>query len=477
MKNYDANLVVIGAGAAGLVSSYIAANTKAKAILIENHKMGGDCLNTGCVPSKAILRSAKMAHYIKRADEFGIQVEQSSVDWPAVRARIHNVIEKIEPHDSVERYEGLGVECINGFGTIISPHEVEVNGRIITTRSIVVATGASPFVPNIPGLTDANYLTSETIWDMEKLPKHLAVLGGGPIGCELTQAFARLGVKVTQIEMLDRILFKEDPEVSAYIQQSLESDDVTVLTECQLLSVNENHQLQCKHKGENISIDCDAVLVAVGRAPNISNIGLENVGVELTNKKNVKVNEYLQTNVKNIFACGDVVSNFQLTHTASHEAGYVALNSLFGFIKKFKVDYSVIPWCTYTDPEVAHVGLNELEAKASNTAYELTHYGIDDLDRAIADGEDKGFIKVLTKPGKDKILGVTIVGPHAGELLAEFVLAMKHNIGLRGILGTVHAYPTLMEANRFASGEWSKAHVPQWLYGIGEAIHKWRRKH
>jgi dihydrolipoamide dehydrogenase len=479
---FDYNMVVIGAGSAGLVSAYIAAATKAKVAIIEKHKMGGDCLNTGCVPSKAIIRSAKFLSHVARSKEFGIAEAQASFDFAQVMERVQRVVTAIEPHDSVERYTALGVECIQGTARITSPWTVEVQTaagpRTLTTRNIVIAAGARPFVPPIPGLEQIGYLTSDTVWTLRVQPKRLVVLGGGPIGSELAQAFARLGTEVTQVEMLPRLLIREDPEVSASVQKSFAADGVRVLTghkAKQFIVEDGEKVLLAEHQGQEVRIPFDAVLVAVGRVANTQGYGLEELGIGTTRARTVETDEYLQTIYPNITAAGDVAGPYQFTHTAAHQAWYAAVNALFGSFKRYKADYRVIPWTTFTEPEVARVGLNEQEAKEKNVAVTVTRYGIDDLDRAIADSEAHGFVKVLTQPGTDKILGVTIVGEHAGDLLAEYVLAMKQMIGLNKILGTIHTYPTLAEANKYAAGAWKRGTVTRGQWTFLEAFQAWRR--
>jgi len=480
---FDRNLVVIGAGAGGLVSAYIAAAVKARVTLIEGHKMGGDCLNFGCVPSKALIRSAKLAKQLKTAGALGFTGVGGEVDFAAVMARIQRVITEIEPHDSVERYTALGVEVLQGHARIISPWAVEVtladgSKQTLTTRSIVIAAGASPFVPPIPGLQETGFVTSDTVWGLTQLPKRLVVLGGGPIGCELAQSFARLGSQVTQVEMLPRVMLREDLDASALVAQSLRDDGVELLTGHQAVrceTVDGVKRLIVKHPGGERAVEFDELLCAVGRSPRVSGYGLEELGIPLTPKKTIETNAWLQTLYPNIYAVGDVAGPFQLTHTAAHQAWYAAVNALFGRFKRFKVDYSVIPWATFTDPEVARVGLSEAEATEQGIAFEVTRYGIDDLDRAIADGTAHGFVKVLTVPGKDRILGVTIVGEHAGDLIAEFVLAMKHGLGLNKILGTIHIYPTLAEANKYVAGAWKRAHAPKKLLAWVERFHTWER--
>lgn len=477
-QKFDYNLVVLGAGSGGLVSSYIAAAVKAKVALIEKHKMGGDCLNTGCVPSKALLRSAKMLSYAKRAKEFGFEKTEVEFDFAKVMERVQQKIAQVEPHDSIERYTSLGVEVIEGEAKITSPWTVEVNGETLTTRSIIIATGAKPFVPPIKGLDQIDYLTSDNLWSLRELPKKLVVLGGGPIGSEMTQAFARLGSQVTQVEMGSRIVGREDPEVGDFIQQKFEEDGIQVLTEHQAQEVRvdaDRQWLICEHQGEKTEIEFDQLLIAVGRKANVTGFGLEELGVEISPRGTVVSDPFLRTNFPNILCAGDVTGPYQFTHTAAHQAWYAAVNALFGQFKSFKVDYRVIPWCTFTDAEVARVGLNETEATEQGVPFEITRYGIDDLDRAIADNEDHGWVKVLTKPGSDKILGVTIVGTHAGDLLAEYVLAMKYKLGLNKILGTIHTYPTLAEMNKYAAGEWKRAHAPEKLLSWIEKFHAWRR--
>lgn len=474
MAKYDYNLIAIGGGSGGLVSTYIAAAVKAKVALIERHKMGGDCLNTGCVPSKALLRSAKMLSYAKRAEEFGFKGTKVEFDFKDVMERVQRVVEEIAPHDSIERYSDLGVECYTGDATILDPHTVEVNGEKITARAIIVSTGARPLVPPIPGLADIDYLTSDTMWDLRELPKKLVVLGGGPIGSEMAQAFARLGSDVTIIEMAPHILAREDDDVIELATEAFEKDGITVLTNHKAKAF-EAGKVICEHDGKEVEVAFDKVIIALGRAANISGFGLEELGVNIRDNKTIDANPYMQTNIPSIYVVGDVTGPYQFTHTAAHQAWFASVNALFAPFKKFKVDYSVIPWATFTDPEVARVGLNEKEAQEQNIPYEVTKYGIDDLDRAIADSEAHGFVKVLTVPGKDKILGATIVGTHAGDLIAEYILAMKHGLGMNKILGTIHIYPTLAEANKYAAGEWKRAHAPEWLLNIVKKFHNWRR--
>ena len=498
---FDRNLIVIGGGAAGLVSAYIAAAVKAKVTLIEAHKMGGDCLNYGCVPSKALIKSAKLAHQIQHSAHYGLsapgEARTPAFSFKAVMQRVHDVIRAIEPHDSLERYTELGVEVLQGYGKLVNPWTVEItlnDGATgsdgapkvvrLTARSIVIAAGARPFVPPLPGLDEVGYLTSDTLWDelakLDDIPKRLLLLGGGPIGCELAQSFARLGAQVTQVEMADRIMTREDDEVSALVREALQADGVQVLTGHKALRCEwqgTDKVLVAEHQGQEVVIPFDALVCAVGRVARLTGYGLEDLGVPTD--RTVQTNGYLQTLYPNIYAAGDVAGPYQFTHTAAHQAWYAAVNALFGDFKSFKVDNRVIPWATFTDPEVARVGLNEQKAKAQGVAYEVTKYGIDDLDRAICDEgpyrKAQGFVKVLTVPGKDRILGVTIVGTHAADLLAEYVLAMKHGLGLNKILGTIHTYPTLSEANKYAAGVWKRAHQPARLLRWARRYHDWRR--
>ncbi len=479
---FDRNLVVIGGGSAGLVSAYIAAAVKAKVTLVEKHKMGGDCLNTGCVPSKALIKSAKLVATMKHAADYGLKNTAVDFDFAEVMERVQRVVCEIEPHDSIERYTKLGVECLTGEARINNPWSVEITTasgkQTLTTRGIIIAAGARPFVPPIPGIEETGYLTSDTLWDLRQLPKRLLVLGGGPIGCELTQCFARLGSQVTQVEMLPRLMVREDPEISDMVLQKFRAEGVNVLVnhKAQRFAIENGEKvLYCEHNGGSVRVVFDTLLCAVGRVANTTGYGLEELGIPVTKARTVEVNEFMQTKYPNILACGDVAGPYQFTHTAAHTAWYAAVNGLFSGYKKFRADFSVIPWATFTDPEVARVGLNETEAKEKNIPYEVTTYGIDDLDRAIADGNAHGLVKILTVPGKDKILGATIAGEHAGDLITEFVSAMKHGIGLNKIFGTIHIYPTLAEANKYVAGNWKRNHAPKGLLEWVEKFHAWRR--
>ncbi|MFO7527953.1 MAG: FAD-dependent oxidoreductase [Marinobacter sp.] len=482
-EHFDYNLLVIGGGSAGLVSAYIAAAVKAKVALIEKHKMGGDCLNTGCVPSKALIRSAKAADTLRHANRYGLESVPVKGSFKTIMNRVRDVIARVEPHDSPERYRKLGVDCISGEASFVSPWELEVrhndgHAERLTARSIVVATGGRPAMPPIPGLEDMEPLTSENLWELQEQPRRLLVLGGGPIGSELAHAFARLGSKVTQLEGGERLLSKEDPDVALVVLKQFEADGIDVRLKhsaAEFHIENGEKVAYCEHEGERVRIPFDQVLVAVGRAANTSGLNLERIGVDTLPNGTVPVEEDMSVRYPNVFACGDVAGPYQFTHAAAHQAWYAAVNGLFGQFKRFRVDYRVMPWVTFTSPEVARVGLSEAEAKDKGIAYEVTRYGLDDLDRAIAESEDYGFIKVLTPPGKDKILGAVVVGTHAGEILAEFTLAMKHGLGLNKILGTIHPYPTWNESAKYAAGEWKRAHAPEGILKLLEKLHGWRR--
>lgn len=481
-ERFDNNLIVIGAGSGGLVTAYIAAAVNAKVTLIEKHTMGGDCLNTGCVPSKTLIRSAKWLAHLRRAQEFGFNQVTAEFDFANIMDRVHAIINTIAPHDSIERYQALGVDVIQGEAKIITPWEVQVKTtdgiQTLTTRSIVIAAGARPLLPPIPGMELIEPLTSDTIWNLRELPGRLLVLGGGPIGCELAQCFARFGSTVIQIEQLPRLMIREDADVSEAVMTRFKQEGIDVRVEHTAVAFmieNGEKLLIAEFNGETVRIAFDQVLIALGRSANIKGYGVEELGIGLSPRQTIATNPFQETTFPNIYAVGDVTGPYQFTHFAAHQAWYAAVNALFGQFKKFRTDYSVIPWSTFTDPEVARVGINEQEASQQGIAYEVVTYGIDDLDRAIADGEAHGFVKVLTRPGKDHILGVTIVGEHAGDLIAEFVLAMKHGIGLNKILGTIHIYPTLSEANKYVAGAWKRAHAPKTLLRWVARYHAWRR--
>ena len=476
-RRFDYDLLAIGAGSGGLVTCYIASALKAKAALVERHKMGGDCLNTGCVPSKALIKSAQVIHQARQGKKYGFTGEPQ-VDFPRIMERVQEVIGQVAPHDSVERYRQLGVECWQGTARILSPWQVEVEKKCLTVRSIVIATGARPFIPPIPGLEGVDYLTSDNLWGLRKLPQKLAVLGGGAMGLEMAQSFQRLGSQVTVVEMAPRIMTKEDPEVTCLLEKVLRAEGLTILTGHRALEIKQGqpfHQLRCQGSQGQSVVDFDHILIAVGRKANTQGLGLEELGVELAPQGAVHVNQYLQTNYPNIYACGDITGHYQLTHMAAHQAWYCAVNALLGGIKKFAVDYSAVPWATYTDPEVATVGRMEESLKAEGVPHQVISYDLSDLDRAITDGQNCGLVKVCVVPGKDRILGATIIGPRASDYIIEFISAMKHGLGLNKILGTIHPYPTMAEANKYLAGQWRQLHQPQRVLAMLERIFRWQR--
>ncbi|HEY5897654.1 MAG TPA: FAD-dependent oxidoreductase [Burkholderiales bacterium] len=478
-RRFDRNLVVIGAGAAGLVCAYIGAAVRAKVTLVERDRMGGDCLNSGCVPSKALIKSARVLAQMRRAADYGLRVPPVEFQFSEVMERVQRVVRAVEPHDSIERYTALGVECLQGEARITSPWTVEVRSaaaaRTLSTRAIVIAAGARPLVPPIPGIERIEVLTSDNVWQLRELPQRLVVLGGGPIGCELAQAFARFGSRVTQVEMLPRLLSREDPEISTLLRERFLAEGIEVRTGYRAVRIEPGRTLVCTHGGEEVRFEFDRLLCALGRAPNTAGYGLEELGIPVTRERTVETNDYLQTLYPNIYACGDVAGPYQFTHTASHQAWYATVNALFGRWRRFRADYSAIPWATFTEPEVARVGLNETEAKARGIAHEVATYPLAELDRALADDATTGMVKVLTVPGKDRVLGATIVGEHAGDLIVEFTAAIKHGIGLNKILGTIHVYPTFSEAAKYAAGAWKRAHASESLLRNVERFHAWMR--
>ncbi|HEV7234488.1 MAG TPA: FAD-dependent oxidoreductase [Sphingorhabdus sp.] len=476
-RKFDRNLIVIGAGSAGLVSAYIAAMVKAKVTLIEAQEMGGDCLNTGCVPSKALIKSAKVAHMVADAARFGVDASPATVDFPAVMRRIRDVITAIEPHDSVERFTGLGVECIKGYARFVDPWTVEIDGaQRLTARSFIIATGAAPLIPALPGVEQSGYLTSETLWDVfaerAAAPARLVILGGGLIGCELAQSFQRLGSQVTLVEMAERLLLKEEADAAELVTARLQAEGVTILTGHKAQRFEDSALVVAGSVGERI-VAYDDIVIAVGRRPRLTGFGLEEIGVVVDGR--LSVDGFLRTSQSHILCAGDVAGNQQLTHGGSHEAWYASVNALAAPFKKYRADYRVLPRVTYTEPELAAVGLTEAEAAGQGLAFDVTRYDLDDLDRAIADGEAHGFVKILTAKGSDRILGATIVGQHAGEILAEVTFAMKHRLGLRKILQTIHPYPTWAEANKYAAGQFGLARKPERLLKWAERWFRWQR--
>jgi pyruvate/2-oxoglutarate dehydrogenase complex dihydrolipoamide dehydrogenase (E3) component/uncharacterized membrane protein YdjX (TVP38/TMEM64 family) len=479
-RRFDYNLIAIGAGSAGLVSAYIGAAVKAKVALVERHRMGGDCLNTGCVPSKALIRTSRLLAEARDSAHYGVRRMQVDFDFTEAMQRVQQVIAKVEPHDSVERYRGLGVDVIQGDARFVSPWEIEVDGRRISARSIVIATGARPRVPDLPGLDQVTYFTSDTIWNLRTLPKRLLVLGGGPIGCELAQCFARLGSKVTLVQKGPRLLPREDADAAEALQARLQREGLELALGHRAVRISPDGDggvLHCAVGAGEVAIDFDTLLLALGRQPNTEGLGIEALGLRIASNGTVETDDFQRSTLPHILVAGDVAGPYQFTHVASHQAWYASLNGLLAPFWSFRADYRVIPWATFTEPEIARVGLSEDEARAQGIDYELTRYGIDDLDRAIADGADEGFVQVLTVPGRDRILGATIVGAHAGELIHEFVLAMRHGLGLNKLLSTIHIYPTFSEANKYAAGNWKRAHAPATALRMAERFFAWRRGH
>ena len=472
---FDYNLAVLGAGSAGLVSAYIGAAVQARVALIESGKMGGDCLNTGCVPSKALIAAAKHFHHARNGGQFGIHCDNAMVDFTRVMTRVREAITQIEPNDSVERYRALGVDCISGHGMLLDPWTIRVGERSISAKNIILATGAEPAIPPIPGLDDIDYLTSNNLWELQSLPRRLAILGGGPIGCELAQAFARLGSDITVVEMQDRLLGSEDEDVGTILRAELEKEGVRVLTDTRATQVQDG-SLLVEQPHQRLEIGFDQLLVATGRKPRTNGLGLENIGLEFEPHRPLAVNGFLQTNHPHIFACGDLTGPYQFTHAASHQAWHAVVNALFRPFKKFRVDYSHLPWTVYTEPEIARVGLNEGEAKNRDIAYEVTRVEFSELDRAITEGQTGGFIKLLTVPGRDRLLGATVVGSNAGEMIVTLTMAMKFNIGLNRLLGLIVPYPGWNEGIKRAAGSWKRSHAPAWIMPWLQRYHRWNRK-
>ncbi len=494
-RHFDYDLLVIGGGSAGLVSAYIGSAVKAKVALVEAGSMGGDCLNTGCVPSKALIRAARAAHEMRTAQRFGVSFGDNAgepqVDFAKVMGHVHQAIAGVAPHDSVERYTQLGVDVHQAHARLKTPWEVDVGGQTFSARHIVIATGARPSVPPLPGIETARLLTSENLWTLDELPKRLVVLGGGAIGCELGQSFARLGSQVTLVEGAEQLLGREDADVGEHMAHTLEAEGVTVLTSALAREITHHDGQQQLHierrsqqagaedenaaAGEHQALDFDYLLVCVGRRANVEGLGLDALGITTEDNGTLALNRQLQTRLPNVWACGDVAGPYQLTHAAAHQAWHASVNALFGGLKRFNVDYRFIPAVVYTQPEVARVGLGEREAKEQGIAFELTRYAMNESDRAIAEGATGGFIKVLTVPGRDRILGATIVAENAGEWLGEFSLAMKHGLGLNKLLGTVHPYPTLSEAAKATAGAWKNAHKPERVLALLKRYFRWRR--
>ena len=436
------NLVVIGAGTAGLVTAAGSVALGARVALIERNKMGGDCLNFGCVPSKALISSARLLHRMRHALRWGIDASEPVFDFNEIFSKLRMARAELAPLDSQERFESLGVDVFQDEATFLSPVELAVGDEKLRARHFVIATGSHAAIPPAIGASRVPYFTNETIFDeLKEKPESLLIVGGGPIGCELGQMFGRVGVKVTLIQRGSRLLKKEDPAVSEFVQATLEAEGVRILTRFEVEEAKETAGA-ITLRGAGQSVSGSALLIAAGRQPNVENLNLRKANVSFT-ERGVTVDEYLETSQPGIYAAGDVVGQLQFTHVADYHAEIAIRNTLvpFSFLRQ-KVDYSVVPWCTYLDPEVATVGLTEIQAKERGTDYELIEQEMKAVDRAVVERTDAGFARVLVKRGSDKILGATIVGEHAGELIQEFVLAMKHGIGLKQIASTIYAYPT-----------------------------------
>ena len=480
------NIVVIGAGTAGLITSIIAASLGAKVALIEKHLMGGDCLNVGCVPSKGVIRSARAWADLRKATEFGLHISAGvKYDFGAVMTRMRKLRARISRNDSARRYAKLGVDVYVGSGRFLGFDTVQVEGpagnRILTFVKAAVCTGARAAVPDTPGLQEAGYLTNETVFSLTELPQRLGVIGAGPIGCELAQAFARFGSQVYLIESTHGILPHEDRDAAEIVQQQMLRDGVKLRCCAKHLKVEKldgGKRLTVDSHGQQYDVIVDEILIGVGRTPNVEKIGLETAGVS-HDKNGIRVNARLQSSNPKIFAAGDVCSRYKFTHAADAMAQIVIQNALFPHplsLGYANADALVMPWCTFTEPEVAHVGMYEKEAKEKGIEVETYTYKLDEVDRAILDGEDEGFARVHIKKGTDKILGATIVAAHAGEMIGEFSVAMRAGAGAKTIAGTIHPYPTQAEVNKKVINLWRKAHFTQRTKSLLAKLFAWLRR-
>ncbi|MCA9014686.1 MAG: mercuric reductase [Planctomycetaceae bacterium] len=472
------NLVVIGAGTAGLVTAAGAAGLGAKVALIERHLMGGDCLNTGCVPSKAIIRSAKAAHAARKARQFGIEVNQAevSINFTQVMERMRKLRSEISVHDSAQRFKDLGVDVFIGDGKFLDRNTIEVNNQKLHFKRAVIATGARAAIPAIDGIEQAGYLTNETVFSLTELPRRLAVIGAGPIGCELAQTFARLSSEVTLLQSHAQILPREDRDAAQIIHQQLETDGVKIILNAQTtqaIRTTQGKQLSIQAGDEIFSLEVDEILIAAGRAPNVQGLNLENAGVDYDERKGVSVNDYLQTSNPAIYSAGDICSRYQFTHSADFQARIVIGNALFkGWSKSSQL---LIPWCTYTDPEIAHVGLYEHEAHEQNIPIQTFVQELNGVDRAILDSEISGFVKIHTRQGTDRILGATIVAAHAGDLISEISVAMKSGMGLKKLAGVIHPYPTQADAIRKIGDQFNRTRLSPFIKSLFSKWLEWTR--
>jgi len=480
------NIVVIGAGTAGLITAVVAASLGAKVALIEQHLMGGDCLNVGCVPSKGVIRAARAWADLRRATDFGLHVPPGvTYDFGAVMARMRKLRARISANDSAQRYAKLGVDVYLGSGRFTGPTTVQVEGpsghRTLTFVKAAVCTGARASAPPIPGLQETGYLTNETVFSLTELPRRLGVIGAGPIGCELAQSFARFGSQVSLIEAMHGIMPNEDRDAAEIVEQQMIRDGVTLLCCGKDLRVQKSDggkRLIVDSHGRHYDVTVDDILVGTGRTPNVDGIGLEAAGVEY-DKHGITVNARLQTTNPSIYAAGDVCSRYKFTHAADAMAQIVIQNALFPHpfgLGYASVDSLVMPWCTFTEPEVAHVGMYEKEAQEKGLDVETYTYKLDEVDRAILDGEDEGFARVHIQKGTEKILGATIVAAHAGEMISEFSVAMKTGAGAKAIAGTIHPYPTQAEVNKKVINLWRKAHFTQRTKDFLIKLFAWMRR-
>ena len=471
------NLVVIGAGTAGLVTAAGAAGLGAKVALVERHLLGGDCLNVGCVPSKCIIRSSRVVADLREANQFGIRVPKGmEVDFRAVMERMRSIRARISAHDSARRFKDLGVDLFLGEGKFSGPDTLEVDGKTLRFKKAVIATGTRPVHPSIEGISETGFLTNETIFSLTERPQRLAVIGGGPIGCELAQAFRRLGCEVTLFHNAPHILNREDSDAADILQRSFVRDGIRLVLNCKTKRVEKKNgskviHVECGRKEDEISVD--EIMAGAGRAPNVEGLNLEAVGVKYDQREGVQVNEYLQTTNPRIYAAGDICLKYKFTHTADATARMVIQNALF--LGRKKQSALTIPWCTYTDPEIAHVGMYERDAQEKGIAVDTFIRPLNDVDRAIADGEEEGFVKIHVRKGTDEILGATIVARHAGEMLSEITLAMVGHLGLGTLSKVIHPYPTQAEAIKQAADAYNRTRLTPFVKGLFTRWLSWTR--
>lgn len=485
-KKFDRNVIVIGAGSAGLTAAYLAAKAGAAVSIVEAREMGGDCLNTGCVPSKALIKSARAAAIMRSASRYGLKDAAPELDFAEVMARVNRVVADIAPHDSVETFTNYGVDVIRGYARFTDPWTVEIalndgvdegGTRRLTARHFVVATGSEPIVPEIAGVEDSGYLTSETLWDAMSarttVPARFVIVGGGPIGCELAQSFQRLGSQVVIVEQSDRLLGKEDSDAADLVRVRMEAEGVQVLTEYEAARFEGGRTVVLHGPDGESRIDYDALLIGIGRTARLTGYGLEAIGVDTA--KTIAVDGKLQSSLPHIFAAGDVAGPFQFTHAAGFQGLKAGYSALFAPLYSPKASDPVMPRATYTEPEVASVGLNEASAKEQGIAYALTRFAMSELERAVAEGETDGFIKVLTKPGGDTILGAVVVSSNAADILTSFTIAMTHGMGLAKLMEVIYPYPSWAEAAKLAAQEHALAHVSEGLIAVAARYLRWQR--